>query len=139
MQQKKKSAIIKIILKSKSTYSNPLISLVYAFDKRFKFKIWHFEARHLLVSDRIWLIVLWQYLSLMSLTFSQALARGYLARDFIFFGVWTKFLAHIGAKKFEFMGKLCLKSLIEHYLKKESFKMCFFPFEITQLKKKINK
>ena len=28
--------------------------------------------------------------------------RGYLARDFIFFGVQTKYLAHIGAKKFEF-------------------------------------
>ena len=64
--------------------------------------------------------------------------RGYLARDFIFFGVRTKYLAHIGAKKFEFMGTICLKSLIEHYLKKESFKICFFPFEITQLKK-INK
>ena len=61
--------------------------------------------------------------------------RGYLARDFIFFGVRTKYLAHIGAKKFEFMGTICLKSLIEHYLKKESFKICFFPFEITQLKK----
>ena len=36
------------------------------------------------------------------------------------------------------MGTICLKSLIEHYLKKESFKICFFPFEITQLKK-INK
>ena len=64
--------------------------------------------------------------------------RGYLARDFIFFGVQTKYLAHIGAKKFEFMGTIRLKSLIEHYLKKESFKMCFFPFEITQLKN-INK
>ena len=64
--------------------------------------------------------------------------RGYLARDFKFFGVRTKYLAHIGAKKFEFMGTICLKSLIEHYLKKESFKICFFPFEITQLKK-INK
>ena len=74
----------------------------------------------------------------MSLTFSQALARGYLARDFIFFGVRAKYLAHIGAKKFEFMGTICLKSLIEHYLKKESFKICFFPFEIMQLKK-INK
>ena len=52
--------------------------------------------------------------------------RGYLARDFIFFGVRTKYLAHIGAKKFEFMGTICLKSLIEHYLKKESFKICFF-------------
>ena len=74
----------------------------------------------------------------MSLTFSQALARGYLARDFIFFGVRAKYLAHIGAKKFEFMGTICVKSLIEHYLKKESFEICFFPFEITQLKK-INK
>ena len=62
--------------------------------------------------------------------------RGYLARDFIFFGVRTQYLAHIGTKKFEFMGTICLKSLIEHYLKKESFKICFFPFEIKQLKKK---
>ena len=66
---------------------------------------------------------------------SANILRGYLARDFIFFGVRTKYLAHIGAKKFEFMGTICLKSLIEHYLKKESFKICFFPFEITQLKK----
>ena len=29
------------------------------------------------------------------------------------------------------MRTICLKSLIEHYLKKESFKICFFPFEIT--------
>ena len=59
----------------------------------------------------------------------------------MFFGVRTKYLAHIGTKKFEFMGKICLKSLIEHYLKKEYFEICFFPFEITQLKKnqKINK
>ena len=62
--------------------------------------------------------------------------RGYLARDFIFFGVRTKYLAHIGTKKFEFMGRICLKSLIEHYLKKEYFRICFFPFKITQLKKK---
>ena len=43
---------------------------------------------------------------------SVNISRVYLARDFIFFGVRTKYFAHIGAKIFEFIVTICLQNKV---------------------------